>query len=100
MATVTEKRVTENDHRPPGYWGKKVLRYSRPRRISYRQMAAICGVVPSTFGDWMAGISTVPSSAVESLADHFGVPTDELRTTPRPRRLASRVAAVEGEATK
>jgi transcriptional regulator with XRE-family HTH domain len=51
--------------------------------MSRRQMAAVCGVAPSTFGRWMSGEVTVPLYAAELLADAFGVSLDNLRTRAR-----------------
>jgi len=86
MATVTERHAGGRPAKSPGYWGKKVLAFSLPRGLSYLDMATRCDVSHSTFGEWMAGRATVPAYAVEILADLFGVPTDELRTTPPAKR--------------
>ena len=87
MATASEHRqLGGRPARTVGYWGRKVMAFAEPLGLTYRQMAKLCDVSTSTFGNWMAGEATVPSYAVEILSDRFGVSTDELRTTPKKRR--------------
>jgi hypothetical protein len=87
MATGTRaKNPGGRPTRAVGYWGQKVAVMAEPLGLTYGDMAKLCKVSTSTFGNWMAGEATVPSYAVEVLADRFGVSTDALRTTPRKRR--------------
>lgn len=86
MATVAERNVGGRPTRDPSYWGRKVLSFASRFSLTYADMSNELGVSASTFGRWMSGEACVPAVAVEMLADLFGVPTDELRTTP-PRRL-------------
>jgi hypothetical protein len=95
MATATDRHVGGRPTKEPGYWGRKVLSYATPLGLTYGDMATAIGVSPTQFGYWMHGAAKVPSFAVESLADLFGVPMDDLRTTPPPktkRRPARRTA--------
>jgi transcriptional regulator with XRE-family HTH domain len=87
MATVADKNVGGRPPKEPGYWGRKVLAHASRFGLTYADMAIACGASTSGFGQWMAGETRVPSVVVERLADLFGVPTDELRTTP-PRRMS------------
>lgn len=85
MATVGVRHLGGRPPKPPGYWGQKVLAHAAPRHLTYRDMAEALGVSTSTFGQWMSGDARIPAETVEVLADLFGVPTDELRTTPPAR---------------
>jgi transcriptional regulator with XRE-family HTH domain len=92
MASATRKSPPAAHAGPPPKpecdWGRRVLSFAKPRGMSRRQLAAVCGVDPSTFGRWMSGETTVPLYAGELLADAFGVSMDELRTLPKTRRVA------------
>lgn len=85
MATVSERHVGGRPAKEPCYWGRKVLAHAARKRLTYSDMATALGVSTSTFGQWMSGHTRVPAETVEALADLFGVPTDDLRTTPPPK---------------
>ena len=79
--------------REPSYWGQKVLSHAARKRLTYTEVAHALGVSTSTFGRWMSGQARVPAETVEALADLFGVPTDDLRTTPPPKARRRRAAS-------
>ena len=59
-------------------FGERLRALRRERDLGQKEIAALCGLSPSSIGKYEKGSRTPPPDVISKLADKFGVTTDYL----------------------